>query len=431
MNKLFSAGFSKVCITPPIGTPMSGFSSRCGPSIGIHDPLYARVLYLLEGNEEWMLISLDVAGIDAKFSKGISKEIRKKIGIKEDKVIITATHTHSGPDIRFYFSDPDPFLHEYIKRHVIGAALVAYLDKDTGKVGIRKSIIKDVSINRRRPGEGLIDPDFYTILIKRNSKKSIALISFACHPTILGPSNRYLSADYPGVLNKMVEKLGNLHSMFFNGACGDINPLTPTTTIDDRYKRGVGSFEEVEWLGKILAYEAIKNILLIKNFNLSLKGLTSHIEVETLLPSSVENEKIKLEELKSKLRKASDAGNTQEEERIRFELWKARRIIRMYEIHGASRLKLKISILAFNKEIAMVFLPGEILVELGLKIKFYSPFKDTIVIGYSNDYIGYVAPSSAYRLEGYETMFPASILKPGEGDKIVRVVLELLDKIYE
>src|SRR5262245_66401701 len=41
-NSLLTAGFHKVCISPPIGSPLAGFAARQGVSTGVHDDLFAR-----------------------------------------------------------------------------------------------------------------------------------------------------------------------------------------------------------------------------------------------------------------------------------------------------------------------------------------------------------------------------------------------------
>jgi hypothetical protein len=54
-------------------------------------------------------------------------------------------------------------------------------------------------------------------------------------------------------------------------------------------------------------------------------------------------------------------------------------------------------------EAAFVFLPGEPFVEIALAIREASPWKFTAVIGYADDYIGYIPTDRAFRNGGYET----------------------------
>ena len=52
-------------------------------------------------------------------------------------------------------------------------------------------------------------------------------------------------------------------------------------------------------------------------------------------------------------------------------------------------------------DIAMVAVPCEPLVELGLAVKKASPFSRTLFLGYTNGCIGYLSPADAYPPEGW------------------------------
>ena len=72
-------GYYKVCITPPIGTPMSGYALREGPAIGVHDDLYVRVLYMCDSRgEEFAITVADVLGIDNDLYREIANEAKQK-----------------------------------------------------------------------------------------------------------------------------------------------------------------------------------------------------------------------------------------------------------------------------------------------------------------------------------------------------------------
>lgn len=74
----------------------------------------------------------------------------------------------------------------------------------------------------------------------------------------MGHNNLQISADYSGALNQYVKILTGGFPVFLNGACGDINPLTRGTDLTKVYDRSIGTFEDVEWMGRILACEAVK-----------------------------------------------------------------------------------------------------------------------------------------------------------------------------
>lgn len=429
--RVIEAGFYRVDITPPIGTPMGGYAARRGASKGIHDSLYARAVSLRDENGSWIVISLDLARVDKRLRERIAKIVEKETDIDERNIVVCATHTHSGPDVGGYFSDPDPFLYETVARRAAGAA-VASLGDMGSVIGVAHSIgdARGVSINRRDPLAGPVDPHVHVLSLRRGGKKSITLSSFACHPVVLGHENLLFSADYPGELNRYVELIAGGHSLFFTGTAGDINPLTPTTKIDKTYHRGIGTFAEAEWMGKILACEAAKNVLLARPEEARISYAFRRVPIRTLLPENVEEERGALELGKKLLEKAVRAGDRRGELEARLTLWKARRILRLHETYGQGRGEVMVCALSFNRRLALVFLPGEVLVELGIKIKEKSPFPNTLVTAYSNEYPGYIPSQEAYLRGGYETKYPVCILERNEGDRIVGKCLEMLYELH-
>ncbi|MER3406109.1 MAG: hypothetical protein C4289_13895 [Chloroflexota bacterium] len=76
---------------------------------------------------------------------------------------------------------------------------------------------------------------------------------------------------------------------------------------------------------------------------------------------------------------------------------------------------------------AVVALPGEIFVELGLAIKAQSPFATTLLAELANDYIGYVPTTRAFHEGGYETWAARSALPaPGAGEILVEHAIAAL-----
>jgi len=74
--------------------------------------------------------------------------------------------------------------------------------------------------------------------------------------------------------------------------------------------------------------------------------------------------------------------------------------------------------------VAVVALPGEIFVELGLAIKQASPFRTTLVVELANDYPSYVPTKKAFAEGSYETV--NSRVQPGTGERLVETATALL-----
>ena len=82
------------------------------------------------------------------------------------------------------------------------------------------------------------------------------VVHYACHPSVLGPDNRKISADYPGAMREEVEKLfPGAVCLFWQGAAGDINPYMDKQPVIGADHSG---FEQALKMGRALAAEALR-----------------------------------------------------------------------------------------------------------------------------------------------------------------------------
>jgi hypothetical protein len=84
-----------------------------------------------------------------------------------------------------------------------------------------------------------------------------------------------------------------------------------------------------------------------------------------------------------------------------------------------------VTVMTIGRDAAIVCLPGEVFVELGLAIKQGSPFRTTLIVELSNcvETI-YVPHRAAYAGGSYEVT--NSTLQPGSGELLVETALSLL-----
>ncbi|MDD3588599.1 MAG: hypothetical protein PHQ75_15560, partial [Thermoguttaceae bacterium] len=89
-------------------------------------------------------------------------------------------------------------------------------------------------------------------------------------------------------------------------------------------------------------------------------------------------------------------------------------------------LTLEVQAYRLGPDTAVVTLPGEVFVDLGLAIKKASPFAHTMVIELS-DSIQYVPTVKAFKEGSYETY--NSLIEPGGGEKLVDMAIECLKEL--
>src|SRR5215472_1662710 len=89
-------GAAEVAISPPPGTPMAGYySTRL--STGVHDDLHAKAIVIASGGQRVALVACDLVGIPPAVIEEAREMIHAATGIPGSNIMISATHSHTGP----------------------------------------------------------------------------------------------------------------------------------------------------------------------------------------------------------------------------------------------------------------------------------------------------------------------------------------------
>jgi len=100
VNELWKAGVARAVITPQEYIWMAGYAARDKPAEGkLHD-LCAKALALedAQGNRV-LLITTDIIGFDKDLSLSICDRIIREYHVERKNIILSSSHTHSGPVI--------------------------------------------------------------------------------------------------------------------------------------------------------------------------------------------------------------------------------------------------------------------------------------------------------------------------------------------
>ena len=96
MDKLY-LGVARENITPAVGCQLYGYRPNIF-STTVADELTATAFYFKQGSTEALMLSITVCLINTELSKNIAKLIYEEFGIPEENCMLSATHTHSGPN---------------------------------------------------------------------------------------------------------------------------------------------------------------------------------------------------------------------------------------------------------------------------------------------------------------------------------------------
>jgi len=398
-------GISSVNITPPIGVPMAGYSARMGSAKEIHDDLYAKAIVFNDKDTKAALVRCDLIGLERDFVEETRRLIESETGIDRNNIMITCTHTHSGPITDSLIPDLDAWM-KVLSRKIKGAVIAANRNLKEAKIGFNCGSVEGIVINRRKPG-GPVDTEVGIIRIDDLAGNPMAvLINYACHAVVLGPDNLLISADYPGFVMNFVERNLGVPALFVNGACGDINPLDKLTVMrqkrkEDIYDRHGGTFEEAKRLGNMIGAEAVKVFLGTETENdLELKVASREIKIPLVDLPSIDELKRMLEENENLFRKLVSEKDAAHAFRIAMLIQYARSTIKYVE-SGENVRPTEIQVFRIGDGV-LIALPGEIFVEIGLDIKKKSGLKHTLICELANDAIGYVPTREAFKEPGYE-----------------------------
>jgi len=410
---MLKAGLAAVDITPPAGVRQGGYEGRTLPSLAVHDPLWARALVLDDGIGRVGLVGLDLVSVPDV----LLEEVRKSgsaYGVPGASLLLAATHTHSGPDLR---SDPATDLEreyieslptrvgEAVQRAVAGLAGVSLaIASGWSAVGInRRELVPGNTVTLGRNAFGPFDPELGVLRVADPAGRTVGVVmNYAAHALCLGEDNYLITADYPGhAVHYVEDRIGRgVTAIFFNGAAGDVNPR------EGPVYHGIwngGSFLAAQHAGDALATEAIRVLSEAEDLgDATIRCASRKIQLPTNWERAINAAEARLKGLEG--RRADPSYHFD-----RYLVWDqetesaeaARRHVERLKAQADKPVEMEVQAIAVG-DLAFVGWPGEVFCEFGKMVKRRSPFRRTYILGYANGCVGYVPTLDAYRLGGYE-----------------------------
>ncbi|MCX7795842.1 MAG: neutral/alkaline non-lysosomal ceramidase N-terminal domain-containing protein [bacterium] len=443
MQNRFLAGVYEVDITPPLGIDLAGYFN-VRKADNILDNLYAKTVVLKVEKTEVAIVSCDICVIPRELVLKIRELASAWSDIPKDNIMISTTHTHTGPvTTGLLAGDID---HSYIdimvrriatgitmaKRNLEEAIVRVGKGEENSIVFNRRYIMKDSSVvtnpgklnpNIVRPA-GPVDPEILLVAIEKKPGYPIAfIVNYANHVDTIGGTG--ISSDYPGIMAEYFkEYFGNISVLFLNGAEGDINHIDVNDPIPQE------GYREAKRISKILAGSVARTLVGLAPLETSLKIKNSIIKIPIRKPSKEE-----IYRAKELLDKPIESTS---QELTAFDLAKGSiEIEKAYaqEILLLSQLdkdfeELELQVIALG-DLVIVGIPGEPFVEIGLEIKKNSPFHYTGIVSLANGYSGYIPTEKAFEEGGYETKLARSSKLDKKAEKIIiEEAIKLIREIY-
>jgi neutral ceramidase len=425
---LFKVGVAKVVITPEKNIWMAGYAARNKPAEGKINDLHAKALAIVDGRgNRLVLVTTDLLGLPRAFTEIVSRQAKKKFGLKREQILFNSSHTHSGPVLSgslagAYELDQEQLgaIHQYTDQLIaklVGLIGRAIEDLSLARLSFGRGVAP-FAMNRRQMTangmiigvnpDGVVDRDVPVLRIESPDGKLRGIVfGYACHNTTLTGEFYQYSGDYSGFAQEAIEKSHpGAISLFVAGCGADVNPA-PRSKLELAQEHG-------ETLAK--AVEQVLNSSMTP-----LNGQIKSVIGEVAIPFSTPPTK---EELKARLDN-KNVFHRRHAERMLKRLERDGRLISIYPY--------TVQILQIG-ELKLIGLAGEVVTDYSLRLK-RELDRYVWVAGYSNDLCSYIPSARMYEEGGYEVVdsmiyydLPGPY-KPEIEEKIISKVHELARKL--
>ncbi|MCE5278116.1 MAG: neutral/alkaline non-lysosomal ceramidase N-terminal domain-containing protein [Planctomycetaceae bacterium] len=230
---MFKAGTGRCDVSPHEAMFLVGYPHAPRISTGIADPLYATALCLDDGRTAIISVAVDVLYVTAELTAACRRRIEDATGVGGSNVLISATHTHSGPvtcEVLAWRDDPvvpppDERYLALLVDGIVAAACEAWRTRAAAELAVAAAQIEGVGCNRLSP-EGPRDPQAGLIVVRGQDRRGIIAVQmfYSMHPTVLHEDSTLVSADFPGYARQHIEQRCGGRVIYHTGPCGDQSP---------------------------------------------------------------------------------------------------------------------------------------------------------------------------------------------------------------
>lgn len=266
-------------ITGPAGeVVMMGYAQTNQSTAGIHQRLWSRAFVVeeRETNKRVVIVSADLCAITQGVKQQVIEKLKEKYGdlYRDENVLISATHTHSGPAGYSHYALYNVSGYGYIEENfncivdgIYNSIVRATSNIEPGYIEINTGTLDDVSINRspeayeNNPNEekarytSNVDKEMTVLNFKNSNGDLIGIYNwFPLHGTSMGNDNKLISGDNKGYASYLYEKEMNSNykldktfvAAFGQSHSGDVSP----NIYGGENGYGNNDFESTEYAGE-------------------------------------------------------------------------------------------------------------------------------------------------------------------------------------
>lgn len=385
----WKAGVARVAITPHEPIWLGGYAARTKPSEGVLMDIWAKALALRdETGATAVLVSAEILGFTRAMSDEIARRVLERYNIPRERLILSATHTHSAPvagDLLGPAYPLDDAQKKIVRRYtawlldqIVELTGRAIADLAPARLSFEQGLA-GFAVNRRRVGArsrpGPVDQDVPVLAVRTpDGKLRAAVFGYACHTTVL--ADYTIHGDYAGFAQESLEReYPGATAVFLLNCAADANPLP---------RRSV---ELARLYGQILA-AAVREVLSgrMRPVEGPLRAALEYVDLPFQSPPSRQQLIAELEH--------KDAMHRR---------W-ARLMLETLDRDGRlpDRYPYPVQVWQFGPSLTLIVLAGEVVVDYALRFKGQFGWDNTWVAAYSNDVFAYIPSRRVLEEGGYE-----------------------------
>ncbi len=426
-----NVGFAVHDITPTTYLSMDGYADRSEVSSGTLNPLYTKACVIKDNNDVLVMISIDILGVDQIITSQVKQAVSDLYNIPTSNIVLNASHTHGAPaaarfgdlDEFFILDDPtndDIDYYQQLPLKIIQCVQQAFLTMQQGFIRYFSCPIHSVSSNR-------VDPTFDAhneatlFLFEDTQQQLIGMWTiFANHPTVLDATNTLYTNDFISSYHEHLEKhYPDAIFMYLQGCAGDIS---------SRYVKSSSTPLQAQLIGETFA----KQILACDAYHVSLNSLTSIQEISITFDKRVFDEEVDLQQQTTEAYNAyTHAKKTNTDPltlRKLYVSYQGKQMANLIKekVH-VSTFQASLTCIDFDK-ITLISTPTETFSSIAKDIQQLNPSKKTVVLGYTNGYVGYLVDKTNMDNElCYEKNM--MVIQKDSFQKVIKKSQQLLNKV--
>ncbi len=386
-SELRPVGVARVDITPDYPVRLAGYAVRKSESNGVAQHLFAKALAIGSDKEKpAVLITVDNCGVPSNVRDEVVRRLVKARHLRAERIAICSTHTHSAPWLRGYLRNlftlslpPTEATHldRYTRELIDALETVALKALDDRQPATLSHGLGHAGFAaNRRTRNGPVDHDLPVLSVSGSDGHLRAvLVSYACHCTTLTGEFNQLCGDWAGYAAEDIEREHpGAVALVALGCGGDANPdPRPGFELAKKHGAEIAGAVNAVLAGSVQPVEG-KLVCRAKQIALAFDKVPTRPEWEA---------------------RAKDTNYTGAHARLQ-----------LARLHRGEKLLTKLPYLVqtwtFGKDLAVVFLPGEVVVDYSLRLKREFDPSRLWVNAYANDVPCYIPSERVLKEGGYE-----------------------------